>query len=96
MQTTQIIYKLSNNSFLIMRTGNQSKGLAFIINLNLFFLAEQAEPRNEKIIERKEYNQYLQRNHDYIKIRIHQPTPSLPKALLAFTYFCPLLHDIHG
>ena len=40
-----------------MRAGNQSKGLAFIIYLNFLLLAEQAEPRNKKVVERKKYNQ---------------------------------------
>lgn len=36
-----------------MRTGNQGKGFAFIIYLNFLLLAEQAEPRNKKVVERK-------------------------------------------
>ena len=65
-----------------MRAGNQSKGFAFIIYLNFLLLAEQAEPRNKKVVELKipDYviEETLKPNHSFYK-EVTSLEETLPK-----------------
>ena len=70
-QHLQVIHQLANYLFLVMGSHNHRKSGFGGQDLLFLFPGQNAEQGNGKVVNRKENDQHLQRNHNNIKIAAH-------------------------
>ena len=63
--------QLGDDLLFVMRADDQGKSTLFRKLFRLFHLTEQTEPGNHEIVNCKEYDDQLERDHHHIIIKVH-------------------------